>query len=201
MGKNSKQKPASPLWTAANLLTLSRILLLPPFILCMTAGYILPGFILIVLMGVSDVLDGWTARRTNTASRFGALFDVIADCICVFSILVLFIITQGWPIYILLLSAASIGSYLISPRESDGSPVFRLGKYTGAVLMTAFTILVFCRACFPHGGKSVGTVFCPLIAAFLCLGVTENLVLKRRNKADYAERRNRVYPWFFKIQL
>ena len=36
-------------------------------------------FILYALTGLTDVLDGWIARRTKTASDFGARLDSVAD--------------------------------------------------------------------------------------------------------------------------
>ena len=41
----------------------------------------LPFFIIYVLTGVTDALDGFIARKTNTASALGALLDSIADLI------------------------------------------------------------------------------------------------------------------------
>ena len=35
--------------------------------------------VLICLAGATDFLDGWLARRTNTATRWGAIVDPIAD--------------------------------------------------------------------------------------------------------------------------
>ena len=43
-----------------------------------------PAFYACYLMaGVSDMLDGFVARKTNTASRFGARLDTIADFVFV----------------------------------------------------------------------------------------------------------------------
>ena len=36
-------------------------------------------FVIYTLCGLSDVLDGWIARKTNSASEFGAKLDSIAD--------------------------------------------------------------------------------------------------------------------------
>lgn len=36
-------------------------------------------FILVILCGLTDVADGWVARRYNIASRIGALLDRLAD--------------------------------------------------------------------------------------------------------------------------
>jgi CDP-diacylglycerol--glycerol-3-phosphate 3-phosphatidyltransferase len=66
----------------ANLVTLSRIVLLlivvwifylPP------TPWALANFFLIILIFVSDGLDGYIARKRNETSLFGALFDIAGD--------------------------------------------------------------------------------------------------------------------------
>lgn len=66
----------------ANLVTLARLLLLfvaawlfyvPP------APWALANFFLIILIFVSDGLDGYIARRRGEASLFGAMFDIAGD--------------------------------------------------------------------------------------------------------------------------
>ena len=58
-----------------NALSLSRLLLALLFI---PAGHA-TRIALICLAAATDFLDGWLARRTNTATRWGALVDPIAD--------------------------------------------------------------------------------------------------------------------------
>ena len=43
----------------------------------------LPFYILYLLAGFTDVIDGIVARKTNTASEFGAKLDTVADFIFV----------------------------------------------------------------------------------------------------------------------
>jgi CDP-diacylglycerol--glycerol-3-phosphate 3-phosphatidyltransferase len=66
----------------ANLVTLSRLLLLlivvwifylPP------TPWALANFVLIIVIFVSDGLDGYVARKRNETSLFGALFDIAGD--------------------------------------------------------------------------------------------------------------------------
>ena len=61
----------------ANIITFCRIL----GSMVMIFFYILsmPFFILYIICGLSDVMDGIIARKTNTASNFGARLDTIAD--------------------------------------------------------------------------------------------------------------------------
>ena len=38
-------------------------------------------YVLYILAGLTDIADGWVARKTNTTSEFGAKLDAIADFI------------------------------------------------------------------------------------------------------------------------
>ena len=40
-------------------------------------------YVLYIMAGLSDILDGFAARKTNTAGRFGARLDTIADFVFV----------------------------------------------------------------------------------------------------------------------
>src|SRR5580658_3465486 len=69
-----------------NALTILRILLVPVFALAFTvpgeAGR-LAAFAVFCLAGISDVLDGFAARKLRASSEFGRMLDPIADKILV----------------------------------------------------------------------------------------------------------------------
>jgi cardiolipin synthase len=69
----------SSVLTAANQLTLLRILLVPVFALCMLYG--MPGWALVTfaVAGVTDAFDGLIARRTGQMTTIGAWLDPMAD--------------------------------------------------------------------------------------------------------------------------
>lgn len=80
----------------ANQITIMRIILILPFVLCMVlAGDIRLGdkvrYIAIgifVIMAVSDAVDGYLARRRNQITRLGTFLDPLADkllmtCACI----------------------------------------------------------------------------------------------------------------------
>ena len=65
--------------TAANQLTLLRMLLIPAFVICVlygSLGWALGAF---VTAGVTDGLDGLIARRSGQSSSLGAWLDPMAD--------------------------------------------------------------------------------------------------------------------------
>ena len=56
-------------------------------------------FVIYMICGLSDALDGLVARRTNTASKFGAKLDTIADFIFVIVLLVKILFGIDIPIW------------------------------------------------------------------------------------------------------
>jgi cardiolipin synthase (CMP-forming) len=65
--------------TAANQLTLLRMLIIPGFVILLVYGY--PGWALVsfLIAGITDLLDGLIARRTGQKTTLGAWLDPMAD--------------------------------------------------------------------------------------------------------------------------
>lgn len=79
----------SSVLTAANQLTLLRILLVPVFALCMFYG--MAGWALVTfgVAGITDALDGLIARSTGQTSTIGAWLDPMADKLLVATMFVM----------------------------------------------------------------------------------------------------------------
>ncbi|MBO4392616.1 MAG: CDP-alcohol phosphatidyltransferase family protein, partial [Clostridia bacterium] len=66
--------------TVPNIITIIRIILVPVFcILYFTPGLRWAAFTVLVVSGISDVLDGIIARKFNQVSRLGKVLDPVAD--------------------------------------------------------------------------------------------------------------------------
>ena len=63
----------------ANGITFFRILCSLALLFCMPLS--LPFYVLYTAAGLSDILDGRIARKTNTATKFGAKLDTFADIV------------------------------------------------------------------------------------------------------------------------
>ena len=63
----------------ANFITIIRILCSLALLFCMPLS--LPFYALYTAAELSDILDGRIARKTNTATKFGAKLDTIADIV------------------------------------------------------------------------------------------------------------------------
>ena len=76
-------------WTVPNILSLFRIALIPVLVLTYLScdDIWLPASVL-VLSGLTDLLDGWIARHFNQISEIGKLLDPIADKLTQFTVVV-----------------------------------------------------------------------------------------------------------------
>ena len=62
-----------------NALTILRFIFIPFIILSLKNDDYLSTFILLTISGLTDVLDGWIARKFNFITNFGKLMDPLAD--------------------------------------------------------------------------------------------------------------------------
>lgn len=82
----------------ANILTLLRIAAIPVVVVCFYSPleYARPiAAVLFGLAAVTDMIDGWVARRFNQMSRFGEFLDPVADKLMVAIILVMLVQAQS----------------------------------------------------------------------------------------------------------
>ena len=82
----------------ANLITAIRILCSVALLFCAALS---PWFYaLYITAGVSDMVDGWVARKTNTVSDFGSKLDTVADILFVTVCLVKLLPVLHLPVWI-----------------------------------------------------------------------------------------------------
>lgn len=62
-----------------NILSVGRMLAVPPLVILLLTGHYGWALVVAIFAGVSDLLDGWIARRFGWQSRFGSLADPAAD--------------------------------------------------------------------------------------------------------------------------
>ncbi len=88
-----------------NILSCFRILLIPMFVWQMLAGNILAAAGVLALSGLTDLLDGWLARRFSWVSAVGKVLDPVADKMTQVTVCVMLAIKmpQFWGFFALLL--------------------------------------------------------------------------------------------------
>ena len=75
----------------ANILTISRLLCCPIWLLLFYFDLYIYSLLLIFYSGISDFLDGFLARKFNATSIIGKALDPIADKIFTSTVLITFI--------------------------------------------------------------------------------------------------------------
>lgn len=65
--------------TIPNLITLGRVILVPIVFWLLVSGRIEAAFVLFVIAGISDAVDGYLAKRFSWQTELGAYLDPLAD--------------------------------------------------------------------------------------------------------------------------
>jgi cardiolipin synthase (CMP-forming) len=86
-----------------NLITLARILLVPVIIWAITSNQMQVAFWLFVIAGLSDLVDGFLAKRFGMATALGAYLDPLADKAMIVSIYVALGIAEAIPRWLVIL--------------------------------------------------------------------------------------------------
>ena len=122
----------------ANFITVIRILCSIALLFCAALS---PWFYaLYITAGVSDMVDGWVARKTNTVSEFGSKLDTIADIIFVVVCLIKLLPVLHLPVWIYVWVGIIAGikvfnivySYVVRKQFITDHSI--LNKVTGALL-------------------------------------------------------------------
>lgn len=132
-----------------NVLTLLRILLIPVFIIVFvhpTPDQSLAAAIIFAVAAVTDMLDGYIARRTGQVTKLGKLLDPIADKLLVLSALILLMNVERVSALVVLLivgrELAVTGIRAIAAGEGMIIPAETTGKYKMALQVVAIILLI-----------------------------------------------------------
>jgi len=132
-----------------NFLTLVRILLIPVFVvvfLAPTPDRSLLAAVIFTVAAVTDLLDGYIARRTGQVTKLGKLLDPIADKLLVLSALILLVnIDRVSAVVALLIIARELavtGIRAIAAGERLIIAAEVTGKYKMALQVIAIVLLI-----------------------------------------------------------
>jgi CDP-diacylglycerol--glycerol-3-phosphate 3-phosphatidyltransferase len=132
-----------------NLLTLARILLIPPIMFFMLQDTPLGNFIAVLLFSVAaitDWLDGYLARKQGLESLLGKLLDPLADKLVVQAVLILAVELgriPGWFVVLLLSREIAItGLRAIASTEGLQIDVVQSGKLKTALQLVGLVAII-----------------------------------------------------------
>ncbi len=85
-----------------NILTIIRFLFIPLIVICIFTDNYMLAFIFFTISAITDIADGFIARKFNLISNFGKLMDPLADKLTQISTLASLVFVRIIPIWILL---------------------------------------------------------------------------------------------------
>ena len=105
----------NPLRTAPNLLTLMRICMAPFLVVAILDNHYAVGFVLFVVAGITDALDGLLARMLHQRSVLGAYLDPVADKLLLSTVFLVLLHKSLMPVTVtVLVFGRDVGILLVS---------------------------------------------------------------------------------------
>lgn len=150
------------MYSIPNLLTISRIIVIPAIFLMVyfhSVVWQLIAAILFIAASITDYFDGYLARQRNETSALGRLLDPIADKLLVASALVVILARHMVvcelsyiPVIVILCREILVSGLREFLREVNvGMPVTRLAKWKTGFQMTALSMMLL-KGFFYWGG-------------------------------------------------
>ena len=164
-----------------NFITLTRILLIPVFVVLFatpTPDRSLSAALVFVIAAVTDMLDGYLARRNGQVTTLGKLLDPIADKLLVLSALILLVnidrVSALVAILIIAREVAVTGIRAIAAGEGMVIAAETTGKYKMALQVVAIVLLILEGTFFSNLGNlhlaGIVTLYLSLVLGYISGG-------------------------------
>jgi len=132
-----------------NILTIIRIILVPVFIFAFFFISKWVALCVFILAGISDLLDGYIARKYNLVTELGTLLDPFADKLMLISVLISFTIADYIPVFMLVIMVIKelfmicAAAKLYFKKEKIVIPANKFGKTSTVLFYIASFIIIF----------------------------------------------------------
>ena len=147
--------------TLASYISCLRIVLILPIIYLLDQGlrsegpsfYNYLAFVLFIVAGLTDYLDGYIARKTDTETQLGALLDLIADKLLVSLVMVWMVFLTHNPFIVIPaliivsreLVISMLRQYVIEKKVRKDLSVSFIGKSKTTIQLIAISMLILAQ--------------------------------------------------------
>lgn len=171
----------------ANKLTLLRFVMVAPTVFVIADSRLVAGVLLYAASGITDVADGYIARRRRDETQFGVIMDPVADIITttgVFGVLFARGLVPWWVVAVLLARYASLGlgslllTWLVGPIAYKATIT---GKIVGVLQAAAVILILALTAAKVEWRESLGAYLFPFLALIFAWVIVSKLVIAARH--------------------
>jgi cardiolipin synthase (CMP-forming) len=164
-----------------NIITLGRILAVPFIVWAIASNQMEIAFVIFIVAGVSDAVDGFLAKRFNMRSELGALLDPLADKALLVSIYMALGIWGAVPRWIVILVVSRdimiVGAVIVSWLFGKPIPMKPLMvSKLNTVAQVTFAALVLASVGFGFNAEPYDLILMGLVTVFTLLSVSFYLV-------------------------
>lgn len=135
-----------------NIITALRFALIPLFIKMFFSSLersLLYSILIFLLAGITDILDGYIARKYNIITKWGQVMDPLADKLMQLTVLVCFTIKQFIPIWVIIIYGIKEflmilgGIFLYTRKDKMVLPANSYGKIATVIFYIAILAVAF----------------------------------------------------------
>ncbi|MBR2569894.1 MAG: CDP-alcohol phosphatidyltransferase family protein [Paenibacillus sp.] len=153
-----------------NRLTAVRFLLIPVFVAFFMADRRELAFVVWMLAGVTDILDGYLARKWNQVTEVGMMLDPLADKLMMMTVIVSLFLAGDLPLSCAIVmfvrdAGLILGALWFHVRGKKTIPASWMGKATTVLYYAAVVSLYF--------GWAYAVPFLWLVIGFSCLTLVQ----------------------------
>lgn len=125
-----------------NTLTILRFIFIPIILYFIFTGNYILGIVFFTISGITDVLDGFIARKFNLISNFGKLMDPLADKLTQISVLASLTTVKIIPVWILVIVVLKELIMVVGASFLYGKDVVVYSKWYGKLATVLFYLAI-----------------------------------------------------------
>lgn len=140
-GRRAVEQRSNQFWNIPNILTLIRLLLIPVVVLLAVKGQMTLGGITFILVCMTDLLDGYIARKYGMITKVGIWLDPVADKLMAISVIITFTAMGVVPLWVTITLFVKDGLLLLGGalalKNGNSTPSDLFGKISAFLLNTS----------------------------------------------------------------
>ena len=157
-----------------NILSAIRLMLVPVFIYLFLAEKTLVAVIVFIFSGITDILDGFIARKFNCSSNLGKVLDPLADKLSQFSAFICLYITELVPlwmpvVYFVKEFGTAIGALFVFKKGKVVVKSHVFGKLATFFVFAFVCVVILFGDRIPHNSIVIACIAICVYFLFSCL--------------------------------